>query len=116
MVVAVVGIAGVRMRVHEPLVIVRMAVRFRRIDAGWVHVLMVSVVHVKVFVIHRRVLVPVLVAIGDEDEYADGHRGRSRDVNHVPPLAEQRDRQYMPANGAVAKIAASRAAPRIRSA
>ena len=112
---AVVRVADVGVGMNEPFVRMRMAVRL-----GWIHprrmlVLVVFIMNVAVLVIERFVNMAMLVTVANKDHHADRHRYRGQPVEHAQVSPRSGTASNAPANGAVAKTAASHAAPSIRS-
>ena len=89
--VAVVNVGVMRMPVHQPLMEVLVHVRLAWRVAGPVLVLVVLVVHVPVGMPHRLVHMLVLVALGEVQPQAQGHRDRGGQEASVDRLPEEEE-------------------------
>jgi hypothetical protein len=74
--------------VRESIVPVWVTVRFSRIDARRVFMLMVFIMLVTVVVFERLMGVHMIVPIGDEQRHAEPHHACSGNVDRVPRVAE----------------------------
>ena len=90
MLVPVVEVGIMRMAVHQPRMNMRMGVRL----AGGIHrpvvMAVMQVVDVPVLMRERRMLVPVLVALGEMEPQAQAHQRRGGEQRRRHRLAEQR--------------------------
>ena len=91
--VGVVHVGRVRMRVVDPAVPMKMAVRLAGRFAAGVGVTMMFVVHVRMRMRHRLVNVPVFVALGEVQPHAQPHEATRRYQSERHGFRERDDRR-----------------------
>ena len=92
MAVPVMDIGEVRMRMHERVVFVRMAMRFLAIPAEIVPVLVMLVVTMAMLMLERFVFMRVFVAFAQVQPDADRHQAARNPERQVGSFGEQQQR------------------------
>ena len=111
MFVPVVNIRVMGMGVRQCLVFVRVAVRLSRWIVGGVFVLVMFIVDVAVFMLHRLVCVFVFVSLRKVQLDADAHECCRHTKENGESFLEDHQRQYGPDEGGEREVSASPSRP-----